>query len=406
MQIRLLEKTQNFLELYAHWCGRSEIPKEFHFWCGIAIIAAALQDHVWLEKFKGEKLTPALYTFLVGPSGAGKGGAMNRMMKLVQPSFSINAVRIKTTGQHLYDFLSSPRRSNNGKVALSSAKAFLVMPELAFCLGKGERADNFIKTMTDLWDSGDDPRVEGTRTSGQHVLENACLNWAAGTTLQWLKDCITPEMIASGFFARIATVYGKRDPKLRIPEPWFPPDYEEVNDHLHARVAEMTYRAGLFVKTNTAREVEHAWYMKRPEVDEEDLPYYQREHDLLLKLSMILSVAEGRPELILTEGHMTGARVLLARLRRMRAPIRAAAVQKQAAEEILSLVELIRKRKAIPRKDAIDYMLMKFGTPKERFDEMALTLIEGGKIHCKAVVGHPHYIWAGRKFSAKELFSE
>ena len=79
----ILQQTQNLLRLYMHQTGKTETPDEYHAWSCIALVAAAVGDHVWYSHFKHVKLYPNLYTLLVGPSGSGKDVAFSLALSFV-----------------------------------------------------------------------------------------------------------------------------------------------------------------------------------------------------------------------------------------------------------------------------------------------------------------------------------
>ena len=77
-------KNKNFLHLYNYLTGDSEIPKGYHGWAALSLLAALAEKRVWFEKFKGSKIYPNIYTLLIGPSGVGKGGAIGHAMRVLK----------------------------------------------------------------------------------------------------------------------------------------------------------------------------------------------------------------------------------------------------------------------------------------------------------------------------------
>ncbi len=310
MTLRILDKTQNFLQLYLHHCGTSEVPDEFHVWCSLSLIAACVADRVWLTKWRGSKLTPNLYTFLIGPSGLGKGIAIDVATKFVQNIPCVNMYRGKTTAPYLLDYLGRPHRDEQGKRVIDNAKIYLITPELSMSLGSGPLADAFVKNVTELYTGGDYLLREGTRTHGPVTVRGHCINWLAGSTEAWLKDSVTKDAIEGGFFARIVTINASYQLDKRVFQPRYPEDIEEVEAHLYARVKQMTHLAGEFLVTPSARKIEEQWYTQRPAPDDEAMiPAWKREHDLVLKLAMLLCLADGG-HLMLEPAHLVMAQRL------------------------------------------------------------------------------------------------
>ena len=117
----ILEETKNLIRLYLHHAGDSEIPPEFHLWCCVSMIAACVANRIWLEKFRGKPLYPNLYTALLGPSGIGKGEAIDTALQFVKDNPRVNVYNGKASPQHLIARLGKPVRADDGKLILESA---------------------------------------------------------------------------------------------------------------------------------------------------------------------------------------------------------------------------------------------------------------------------------------------
>ena len=90
---------RHFLNLYMHMIGRSEVPRRFHFWSAMSLLAACVADRVWVKADIATKIYPNLYVFLVGPSGSGKEQAIKVVLKLVaEQQYKVNPYAGKMTG--------------------------------------------------------------------------------------------------------------------------------------------------------------------------------------------------------------------------------------------------------------------------------------------------------------------
>ena len=93
------EGERQFIDLYMHMIGRSEVPRRFHFWSAMSLLAACVADRVWVKADIATKIYPNLYVFLVGPSGSGKEQAIKVVLKLVAEQQSkVNPYAGKMTG--------------------------------------------------------------------------------------------------------------------------------------------------------------------------------------------------------------------------------------------------------------------------------------------------------------------
>jgi len=286
-----LDGTDNLIDLYMAYAGQSEVPPQFHLWCCLSVIASAVSNKVWLEKMPGKKLTPNLYVALIGPSAIGKGEAIDAMLNVVRDQPKINFYRGKVTAPGLLDVLAMPGK--NGRP--SWAHLLLVTPELSWSIGRGEWADGLVKQLTELYGGSIDPVREYTRTRGTTLrITDLCINWIAGTTREWLLSSIPPDSISGGFFGRMVAVPADYNFDLRYYRPIVSADWEVILALLRARVAVLSSLAGAFGMTADALANEQKWYEERPAPTDPDLQAaYKRQHDLMLKLAMILSLADG-----------------------------------------------------------------------------------------------------------------
>jgi hypothetical protein len=286
----ILSTTKNLLRLYVYQAGKSEIPDVYHIWSFIAAIAAAVGDKIWYSKFKHMKLTPNMYTLLVGPSGSGKDIAISVALSFIKKFPIVKLYAGRATAPYIIDFLA---KSADGKPPLGHSRMFLVTPELAMSVGSGNMADEFVRLTTALYTGAEYPITEGTRTSGTHVILNPCLNFLGGTTEDWMMRALTRDAIEGGFFARIAVVKGEHDFQNRLVDITYPHDYEDVVEHIHKRIAILTKVSAEFHIAPDAKRIEDQWYMTRDVPHDDSLiPSWMRQQAMIIKISMILSLMD------------------------------------------------------------------------------------------------------------------
>ncbi len=300
----------DFISLYLRHCGTTEVPREFHRWACLTLIAACVRDHIWIEKHAGAKLRPNVYTMLVGPSGLGKGQAIDTAARLVADKPALNIYYGRTSGQHMADFMgandnrgtASKRRRDEPAPLVpqalleSQSKVFLITEELSLCIGSGSMADDFVKYMTGLYVGSPVPMRDGTRTHGETVLYSPCLSWLAGTTREWLLKSVTPDAIEGGFFARTFLIEEAYDFTKVIVTPEYPSDLAAIRDELRERLDWLLAVEHARVRVSAkAREVESQWYRsERAEPPREDslLAVWKRRHDLMLKLATLCALSD------------------------------------------------------------------------------------------------------------------
>jgi hypothetical protein len=309
--MRALETTQNLIKLYLHAQGEDEVPYRFHLWACLAMIAAAVGNRVYFYRVREKPLYPNLYTILIGPSGVGKGRAIEVVEMLVRDIPIINYQRTKLTAPFLFDLLSdSCTDPMTGEMqTIANPRIFLSHPELSFYLGKGEHSQLLVETLTELY-GGSCSFGEGTRMHGAKTVQGACLNWLAGSTEEWMLRAISRDSMLSGFSARIVAVYPEDDTPKQVLEPVYPPDYYEVIEHVKARVIALSMLQGEMVQTPNAQRWMLQWLSNRKEPEDAlILPAWRRQRELIYRLAMIFSLADNGPFLI-KEAHVQRAEKL------------------------------------------------------------------------------------------------
>lgn len=301
-------KNKNFLYLYNYLSGKSEIPKGYHGWACLSLLAALAEKRTWFEKFKGSKIYPNIYTLLLGPSGIGKGGAISHATRILQAADldpPINIYRGSTTHAHLEDILGKLIKIDDEYVQPPS-HLWLIMDELANNLGDSKLAERFIKMMTELF-TGDYDLSGGTRTHGLREISEPSVNWFAGTTTDWLFDAISRKEVFSGFTARVFFCFREYQ-DVRYARPSSPEDYDEVLGYLVNRIRAIHLTEGPFQFAKKTQEIKDHWYMTRPVPKDGDLlAAWKRGDDLIIKLCMIFSLTDST-DLIIKPHHFMKAK--------------------------------------------------------------------------------------------------
>lgn len=302
---RILDSTNNILALYQYHVGESQIPPDYHTWCCLAGVAACVADRVWYTKFKWSKTTPALFTFLLGPSAVGKGDAIDVLTPYLDGIPAVNQFVGDITPEAMLEMMGGPPiKGPKGKAGPDRSKIFLVTEELAGSIGEGPAARNFIRKLTQLYKRGATKFQHKTVTSANASVPKHNINWLAGSTIEWMIDSIPPSAIRGGFIGRIIPVMADYDFDHRIFEPTSPHDYDEVRDHLFRRFEALTRLEGEFRMTKLAKRIHKHWFHNRPSPTNPLLyATWIRMDDMAIKLSMDFSLCESH-QLVIRARHM------------------------------------------------------------------------------------------------------
>lgn len=288
------ERYHNFLDLYLYHCGISEVPKRYHLWCALSVIASLVGDRVWLNVSEGKQVYPNLYVFLVGPSGCGKGAAIDVAMKLIEGIESANLYSGMATKQAFIDYLVKDGQigSDGMKVAVQPRVMF-VTEELAMSLPQGDLAYGLLTFMTGIFMRPSQPIIEGTRSRGYNKIVKPTCNWLAGSNEAWLIESVPKSAMESGFLARVCLVQAKRDRSIRHPRVLFPPDYAAAKARLRAWAEAYTWVEGEYSISPEAVAIHDHWYMTRPEPEDKALdPSFFRADEMVYKLALLFALAD------------------------------------------------------------------------------------------------------------------
>jgi hypothetical protein len=390
---------RSFIKTFIAHVGECEVPRQFFEWSAISLLAAALGDRTWYEKFASARLVPNLYVFLIGPSGLGKGVAIDAVQHLVNDVPAIGYYRGQVTGPYLVDYLSD--RAGKRKAGTPS-RLYLITPELSLSVGMGDQADRLIKLMTELYTGGDYEFREGTRTNKSHVFRVPYPNWLAGSIEEWVVSSLSREALAGGFFARAVGIEAAYDFTRRCHEPTAHPRYAQLCRWLQRRIHTYATKVeGRMLMTRQAWSLDKLWYETRdvPQ-DEALLPAWKRAHDLSIKLAMLFAKDTDPRAQFIRRAHL--------------------AKGQQYAESTLSIVpRLITLASMTPESDALRFVTRVIeqsgeegitahdligraadrGLPKERTEVCAGTLVAARKVLEKQGKNATIYVWKSRKIS-------
>lgn len=303
----------DWLDSYLEYTENSESPTSYHRWCGLSVIAGALQRKVYLRWGLGRIIYPNLYVVLIGASGrTRKGQAIGVAKDLLKGVADVTVIPESSSGRQAM-ILAMKRANRNfqdpsdGKIKFHcSVTAF--SEELSVFLGQGDIA--YLANLTDWYDSKDDWEYE-TVGRGKDSLQGLCVNLIGGTAPDWIQSMIPQEALGGGFTSRIIFIVEERK-KMIIPEYNHTPEQMQLEVKLRDDLERISQLSGEFSYTPTAKELYKDWYIKQdmalsdgkpPITDPRFSGYCERRATHLQKLSIICSASRGDDLLITNEDH-------------------------------------------------------------------------------------------------------
>ena len=335
-----------------------ESPQEFIDWSFRWLIAASLQRRVWVS-IRGQQLYPNIYLFLVAEPGIGKGQSLKPAKELLSwhkwHDKSLNDVdsilaKLRQTPCHKDDLtdaiLSSDKQSGasddiqkknlslfpvgpdattyeqliqdmaastrcvmhspdaNGRRKMYTHNSFaFISTELSNLIKKG--TDSIVNFMLEAYDCSEKYEYR-TKHQGKDCVHRVCLNFAGGTTPDYMAKTFDDSLLNEGMSSRSFFIfgYGKRFYKLE--------SAAVTDDQLHskatllAHIRKLSQLYGEVKLTPEAWQMLKTWYQDiypnyRVNRDQKMVHYYSRKDLHVMKTAMALHFADSTEMTLTTD---------------------------------------------------------------------------------------------------------
>jgi hypothetical protein len=301
----------NWIDMVMAQTEYAETPRSFIRWAALASISAVAAPNVFLDKVY-YRLSPNIYVILLAKSGLGKGFPVALAKILVRKANCTRVIEGRNSIQAMVKELGTIRTQEmNGTPALKDSRGFLVSGEFADFVTYDPQA--FI-ILTDLYDTHYNEEWKNSfKNTGIDVLKNPNLTMLGASSPIHFKECLPAASITGGFIGRTLIVYEDKrsriNPLVDKPEIAFEP--EELVQYLR----ELKNIKGEFSWTDSGKRVFKEWYQELRENEdkhkEDDTGTEQRLNDHVLKVAMLLQLAEDKDNLIITAENVKKAVELL-----------------------------------------------------------------------------------------------
>lgn len=295
-------KLGNWLAAYAAYTAQTESPESFHLWVGLGTIAGAAQRKVTLT-LQHFDVYCNIFVILVGPAGKVK---------------KTTALRI---GQNLLKRVPSVHFTTKAGSAAALIKQFADLPSkehqsltaYSYELGSflGSNSTEMVDFVTDIYDGNPDWDKQ-TILRGMEKIPRPWFNIMGATTPRWLGDHLPSTAVEGGFVSRTIWVYS--DKRILKPMAGMTPEIRRLQDDLVNDLTHISTLSGEFCLQPEAQELYEQWRLdpaRFPDIpDDRTSGYYERKHIHVLKLAMLLSLAE-KDDLIITAKDVKAALAVL-----------------------------------------------------------------------------------------------
>jgi hypothetical protein len=283
----LLVPRTGFIYSYLKFTQNLEAPLEFCFFCALSILGQVVGRRQYLER-GAYKLYPPTSLILVAPSGVCRKTSAVQLAAKLARQVDVPVLANKITPE---DFIRQLQDTHKGGSPL------VLAPELAVLIGKQKYNVGLIELLTDLLDCPDHWE-SGTIMRGRTELKNVTLGLLGASTPKWLKTSIPIEAFAGGLMSRVLLIVKETTPRI-FPSP--PPLDNETWHDLIFWLKDTQAREGPIKLTRPGSAWFDSWYkQQRKKVDkakDDNIGYFSRKPDHLLRMAMNLQIARGIPEI-------------------------------------------------------------------------------------------------------------
>ena len=287
----MARRLNDWLDSYVDYCCRvSEPPESFHRWCGISLIAAALQRKCHVP-WGPLTFYPNMYIVIVSPSGRARKGTAVGFYTSFAEDLNLPLAAEAITREALIQALNKTRRSDplpSGEMDTHSSLT-IISPELTVFLGYNNH--QLMSDLTDWYDCRN-KWVYRTKTSTSDEIWGVWVNLFGATTPELIRTTLPLDAIGGGLTSRIIFVYEENKGRI-CPAPFMTEDDNETRKNLLHDLEQIHIMRGQFRATPEFLAKWIEWYsteaQQYPFIDPKFGGYSERRPNHLMKLSMIIS---------------------------------------------------------------------------------------------------------------------
>jgi len=298
----LTRKLPNWLDAFQEYTKNVETASIYLKWAGIMCIASALQRKVCVKWGVSLVFYPNLYIVLVGKSATGKGTAMRPAMDIIK---QVPAIKLASQATSLQALISSLKDNNLTEIREDGSMDFhssMTVYAEEFTVFLGYRNNELISTLCNWYDC-EEKWVYDTIKRQKEKIQGVWVNIIGGTTPDLIRSSLPPDSVGGGLTSRIIFVYAENPDCISI-FPTESPEQRLLFEYLVQDLEAISLLSGEFSWTQGFMDLWADWRnedLKNPPFQNPKFDgYCGRRKVHLMKISMVMSAATGRSDLVLT----------------------------------------------------------------------------------------------------------
>lgn len=292
----------DFISDYLQYQAETEPPKFFHRWCVLSMLGAYL-GRDFTSDLGAFKITPNMYTMLIGVPGTRKSTAIKLSKKLLKlTSYDKFSADKSSKEKFLLDLAGDSLDGGHdlledalfgGDDDTRNSQVYIACDEFNNFIGNGNI--EFVSLLGELWD------YEGTYSnrikSGKSVnIPNPTVSILGGNTATGFSLAFPSTTIGQGFFSRLLLVYSEpSNRKITFPKA---PDPEQTSYLVDKLLAMKSCVQGTATYTDSANMLLDKIYKNTPPIEDSRFEHYtNRRFTHLLKLCLIVAASRMSTEI-------------------------------------------------------------------------------------------------------------
>jgi hypothetical protein len=299
-----LRKCSSWIEEFVRFTSDLESPENYRRWTAIGILAAALEQAVWIEAGHGV-IYPNQYIWLIGPPATGKSNPIKEARKFLMelPEREKFIAPTSLTAASLSDAVAEARRTLTfDQYPADEYNSLTLLPdELGAFMTEYDKA--IVGLLTTMYDC-DVAYGEDRRTTKMKLrIPRPQINMIAGCTPSYLMEYVPKNAWDQGFTSRIMLVHGMARPDRHTRDPFVRTVSQDPTD-LHSDLLHIDELYGQMKVEPAFKEKLQAWRKAGclPVQTHPRLKHYNgRRWAHVMKLAMISCVDRGNSLTIAAE---------------------------------------------------------------------------------------------------------